>query len=77
MRKFINKFMSNMNLNEWILNQKEKWKSWYITTTSYFETEHLSDSEYRKRCKKSEELYKHNMNILLEIEYILKSYKEQ
>lgn len=66
-----------MNLNEWVLNQKEKWKSWYITTTSYSITKHLSNFQYRKRCKESEKFYKYNMDILSEIEYILKFYKEQ
>lgn len=64
-------------MKNWINNQREKWKSWYITVVSYSETPHLSDSQYRERCKKAEEMYKNNMDILSEIEYILKFYKEQ
>jgi len=64
-------------MKNWINNQREKWKSWYITVVSYSTTLHLSDSQYRERCKKAEKMYKNNMDILSELEYILKFYKEQ
>ena len=59
-----------------IAEQRDKWKSWYITLTSYSITSHLSDAAYRKRCKEAEKLYKQNMDILSRIEAELKFYKE-
>ena len=52
-------------------------ENWRIIMTSYKTLEHLSNSEFRKRCKEVEEMYETNVNILREIESLLKKYKEQ